>query len=508
MRKLQVFVLLSLLLQVAAILAADIQGSKDHPLLSRYPGAEISRYAVTDYEEYQFPTDVLKKKKLPTQSVYGTYTTIVYRLPKTLSTLQVMRNYDDAFKKAKLEKLFSCSQKDCGFLMPKFYVQAQGEAKTSRYLGVDVYNATDRSDYRFYSGKLKRKGKDVYVSFMVLKSGSQVSAFLDVLQARDMKSGLVSVHPEALTDKIEATKTEKHQDVSGSKDHPLISRYPGAYIARYSVTEHEMYQFPTGPMQKKTLPLQQVQGRYTTIVYQLPKSLSTIQVLRNYEQAFDKAKVKKVLSCNQSSCGLLLPKFYVLAQSGGRQTASRYLGVDVYNATDRSDYRFWSGTLSHNDKKVYITFMVMKHGGRVSAFVDVLEAGQMETGLVSFNLESLSDAIENQGKAVLSGIYFDTDKATLKPQSDASMKVIAQYLKKHPKHHVYIVGHTDNQGGYKHNLSLSKMRADTVVNTLAKQYKIAKQRLTPVGVGPVSPSANNNSDNTRQVNRRVEMVLK
>jgi len=109
---------------------------------------------------------------------------------------------------------------------------------------------------------------------------------------------------------------------------------------------------------------------------------------------------------------------------------------------------------------------------------------------------------------VLSGIYFDNDKATLKQSSTPSMKIIAQYLTNHPKKNVFIVGHTDNQGSYSHNIKLSQQRADTVVAALVKQYKIAKNRRTAVGVGPVSPVTNNLHDFSRQNNRRVEMVLK
>jgi len=505
--------LLLLCISPTLLAEADIAGAKDHPLLSRYPGAYIRGFTVTDVDEYRFPTGPAKGDQVPTQALVGKYTTIVYELPKQVSTLQVMTNYQDAFKKASVNVVFSCDQSSCGPYLPSYFVKSQtgGTVKASRYMGVDVYNTSERADYRFLAGKLQRNGKSAYLTFMVYNNGYSVTAFLDVLEEGSVKTGLVSLHPEALTDSNESqllTKKPQQKDNPGSKDHPLVSRFPGSYIREYSYTDHDRYMFPSGIMENNALPVQEVQGKYTTIVYSLPDSVSTLQVMQNYQQAFNKANLKQVVSCDEKTCGGMLPKVFVEKQGGGNAKTARYLGVDVYNANERADYRFWSGSLNHNGNMVYITFMVQKNSGSVAAFLDVLEAGAMETGLVSLDLKGLNDAIENEGKAVLSGIYFDNDKATLKPESDASLKIIAQYLNTHGQNQVYIVGHTDNQGDYSHNLELSERRADAVIQALVKQYSININRLTAAGVGPVSPASNNKSENTRKTNRRVEMVLK
>ncbi len=71
---------------------------------------------------------------------------------------------------------------------------------------------------------------------------------------------------------------------------------------------------------------------------------------------------------------------------------------------------------------------------------------------------------------------------------------------------MYVVGHTDNQGSYAHNLDLSQKRADAIVQALTTQYKIAAARLAAKGVASLSPVATNETEAGRAINRRVELV--
>ena len=69
-----------------------------------------------------------------------------------------------------------------------------------------------------------------------------------------------------------------------------------------------------------------------------------------------------------------------------------------------------------------------------------------------------------------------------------------------------IVGHTDGMGALDYNRDLSERRARAVVETLARDFKIERDRLTAVGVGMASPVATNRTDDGRAKNRRVEIV--
>jgi outer membrane protein OmpA-like peptidoglycan-associated protein len=118
----------------------------------------------------------------------------------------------------------------------------------------------------------------------------------------------------------------------------------------------------------------------------------------------------------------------------------------------------------------------------------------------------MAKAITSAGRVALYGIYFDTGKAEIKPESKAALDEIAKYLKANGSMKLHVVGHTDNVGGLDANLGLSKHRADAVVASLTKQYGIPGNRLTANGVAYLAPVAVNTSEDGRAKNRRVELV--
>jgi OOP family OmpA-OmpF porin len=83
---------------------------------------------------------------------------------------------------------------------------------------------------------------------------------------------------------------------------------------------------------------------------------------------------------------------------------------------------------------------------------------------------------------------------------------MAKLLTSQPRLNVYIVGHTDNQGSYDHNMTLSRQRAEAVAAALAGKYKILRARMRTAGLGFLSPVGSNASEEGRALNRRVELV--
>jgi outer membrane protein OmpA-like peptidoglycan-associated protein len=118
----------------------------------------------------------------------------------------------------------------------------------------------------------------------------------------------------------------------------------------------------------------------------------------------------------------------------------------------------------------------------------------------------MAKGLGETGHIALYGIYFDTDKATLKPESRPTLEQIAKLLTTQPQLNVFIVGHTDNQGAYDYNVDLSRRRAEAVAAELARSYRIAPARLRTAGVGFLAPVGSNASDSGRALNRRVELV--
>ncbi|GHV48958.1 hypothetical protein FACS1894181_06250 [Bacteroidia bacterium] len=111
-----------------------------------------------------------------------------------------------------------------------------------------------------------------------------------------------------------------------------------------------------------------------------------------------------------------------------------------------------------------------------------------------------------EGKLVSYGIYFDSGKDVVKPESYGSVKVIADVLKENPDVRIRILGHTDTDGKADANLDLSKRRAAAVKNYLAKEFGIDAGRIETDGKGQTEPVAPNNTTEGKAKNRRVEFV--
>ncbi len=107
-----------LLLGVPSSFAAgqnqDAGGSKDHPLISRYPGSVIGAYFQKEFDEFTLPLGKLADEKFTkSQHLEGKVTRIVYAAPEGRSVLEVFRNYQGALNKAGFETLFTCGPQDC-----------------------------------------------------------------------------------------------------------------------------------------------------------------------------------------------------------------------------------------------------------------------------------------------------------------------------------------------------------------------------------------------------------
>lgn len=251
------------------------------------------------------------------------------------------------------------------------------------------------------------------------------------------------------------------EDVKGSKDHPLLSRMPNFYISKYEFKEFDQLKFKN-EQGKET----KVEGRKYHIVYlidpgsQIP---SVIQILRNYQNAVEKIGGKKIFESN----------------------------INIYLKLEKDGITYW--------------IAVGVFGGGKAYDLDVLEEGQMKQDVVA-DAASMAKDISATGKVAIYGIYFDTNKTDIKPESEASIKEIANLLQQNPQLKLYIVGHTDNVGTLDANMDLSKRRAESVISYLVTNHKADASRLKGCGVGPLAPVASNKTDEGKTKNRRVELV--
>ena len=99
---------------------------------------------------------------------------------------------------------------------------------------------------------------------------------------------------------------------------------------------------------------------------------------------------------------------------------------------------------------------------------------QMEQKMAFVNAGEMSRSLADSGKIALYGIYFDTDKDSVRPDSQATLQEIAKLLTANRGLKVSVVGHTDNQGKPDYNLDLSRRRAAAVVRELTFEVRYCR----------------------------------
>jgi OOP family OmpA-OmpF porin len=286
--------------------------------------------------------------------------------------------------------------------------------------------------------------------------------------------------------------------VEGSKDHPLVTRYPGSVIEEYRFGEFDELTLPLGKTNDDGVPTksQHLEGKITRINYAAPAHRSILEIYRNYESALRNGGFEILFTCtNSEGCGDRGPTLW---QAEGGEDWGWIKGQ-----------RYLAGKLSRPQGDAYVALHIGQwsdpdRGAQIVLYV--VETKPMESGLITVNAASLANEISRTGHASVYGIYFDTGKADIKPESGATLKEIAKLLEGNPALKLYVVGHTDNQGGLEMNMDLSRRRAQAVLTVLTTKYSVPAARLKAFGAGPYSPVASNKTEEGRAKNRRVELV--
>jgi len=107
----------------------------------------------------------------------------------------------------------------------------------------------------------------------------------------------------------------------------------------------------------------------------------------------------------------------------------------------------------------------------------------------------------------LKNVLFEQSKTVLLPESFPELDLVAAFLQANPNVKIELGGHTDNRGIPAQNVKLSQARVDRV-----KAYLVSKgvdrKRISGKGFGGSRPIASNDDESTRQLNRRVEFIIK
>jgi outer membrane protein OmpA-like peptidoglycan-associated protein len=297
--------------------------------------------------------------------------------------------------------------------------------------------------------------------------------------------------------------SSRAQDVEGSSDHALLSRFPGAVIRAYDHKEFDSFRLPLGRADKSDefAEARTVEGETTWIAYEVPEERSTLEIFRSYRTALADAGFEILWECQTPrECGRYFDSSYL-----------RFLEPTLFGAElavmDTATERYLAARRSGPDGEQWVALFVYPLPDRYNvARLRIIEGKPMAEGLVTVDAETMRREIDETGHVSLYGILFDTNSADIQPASEPMLAEIAEFLATNARVKLYVVGHTDNTGGFEHNMRLSKERAAAVVEALESRHRVSPDRLQPVGVGPVAPVGSNQTDEGRAKNRRVELV--
>ncbi len=292
---------------------------------------------------------------------------------------------------------------------------------------------------------------------------------------------------------LAAPAAAQQRDVPGSRDYPGIGRFAGSVVTGYQVKDFDVMLLQAAPFKDgKAAAEQRLEGRVTRIAYRTGPGPSILEVSRNFETQLAKAGFETLATCDTDQCG-------------GIPFSER---VDALPApmmwVDGFDFRYVAAKKSEGGRDTYVGIVTSKNNDSVTTQVSVAVVGALENKMV--DAAAMQKGLGEKGHIALYGIYFDTDKATIKSESKPTLDEMAKLLNGQPALKVFIVGHTDSQGTFEHNMTLSRQRAEAVAAALAGSYKIARNRLSTAGVGMLSPVGSNATEDGRALNRRVELV--
>jgi outer membrane protein OmpA-like peptidoglycan-associated protein len=120
---------------------------------------------------------------------------------------------------------------------------------------------------------------------------------------------------------------------------------------------------------------------------------------------------------------------------------------------------------------------------------------------------AIAAVLDEIGSAVLDDLVFASGSATLSEGDYPSLAAVAAWLQANPEGTIALVGHTDASGSLAANVALSERRAEAVAEVLVQTYGADSARVDAKGVGFLAPRATNQTEEGRQKNRRVEVIV-
>jgi len=193
-----------------------------------------------------------------------------------------------------------------------------------------------------------------------------------------------------------------------------------------------------------------------------------------------------------------------------KQLQTMYDGMHVAMQVQKERLRIW-----FNGEKMYDIPRGIAEGAVLNQLYFSVKGSAYADSQVSYYVSNIKIAkglpdtrhkLIEEGKFSTTGILFDVNAATIKPESNGVLKEIAGVLQKYPDVKIKVIGHTDSDGNDASNLALSKKRAEAVGRALAADFGIDAARMVTDGKGETIPVGDNKTREGKAANRRVEFI--
>jgi len=284
---------------------------------------------------------------------------------------------------------------------------------------------------------------------------------------------------------------------------------PGsAAMTREIAEEAGSYRLPVGPYSDGLVYSFRVEGAIVQQAWRIEaQGMTTLQILSPMRQQLLDAGFDILFECTAQTCGGFDFRFNT------RVMAAPDMFVDLL------DFRFLSARRNGQDNGAdYVTLLISR--ANESGYVQIIQAGgeQIEVAdrpvapdvvpdAALMTDQSLIQKLLGQGHVILSDLDFETGSAALGAGPYASLRALADFLNADAGRRVALVGHTDTVGGLDPNIALSRERAASVLARLAEDHQVPRAQMDAEGAGYLAPIASNRTDDGREANRRVEVVL-
>jgi OOP family OmpA-OmpF porin len=305
------------------------------------------------------------------------------------------------------------------------------------------------------------------------------------------------------------------QDAPGAKEPPFITRYQGSRLVAFEDDAFASVPVPTSYERNggKWMQVQTVEGERERFVFLAPVGKTALEVQRNYEAALAAAGGKKVISCGASEhcahdAGNLQGDYASWLSSDPALKSKLPTAFSAMNASGDEYHALFK--IDKGAATTWVTVLTVEGAKEGTGTVlDFIQPKAMEGGKVALaTAEAIAGGLKSEGKMAIYGVNFDIGKADIRADSKPQLAEMAKILKSQPALKVLIVGHTDSQGEFDTNLTLSQHRAEAIVAALSHDYGIAAARLRAFGDANAAPVASNETADGRARNRRVELVVR